>query len=227
MKIKPLNLFLNAAWSRLLSRELNAPYYKMLLKFLEFEYQNEVVFPQKEKIFAAFQHKNPREIKIVILGQDPYHNYSQANGLAFSVTQGLKLPPSLKNIIKELKADVDITEPIHGDLTHWADQGVLLLNTCLTVRAHEPLSHQNKGWEKFTDGIIRLLSESNPETIFLLWGNKAIAKKELINNDNVVLTSQHPSPLSAYRGFFGCKHFSQANKILLSQGKEPIDWEIF
>jgi uracil-DNA glycosylase len=227
MKIKPLNLFLNAAWSLLLSRELNAPYYKMLLKFLEFEYQNEVVFPQKEKIFAAFQHKNPREIKIVILGQDPYHNYSQANGLAFSVTQGLKLPPSLKNIIKELKADVDITEPIHGDLTHWADQGVLLLNTCLTVRAHEPLSHQNKGWEKFTDGIIRLLSESNPETIFLLWGNKAIAKKELINNDNVVLTSQHPSPLSAYRGFFGCKHFSQANKILLSQGKEPIDWEIF
>lgn len=225
MKIKPLNLFLNDAWSHLLSGNLSAIYFKELMEFLQLEYEKEEVFPQKENIFAAFNHTSPNEVKVVILGQDPYHNNFQANGLAFSVNPGLKLPPSLKNIIKELKNDVDITEPMHGDLSHWAEQGVLLLNTCLTVRAHEPLSHQNKGWEKFTDSVIELLSKKG-DVIFLLWGKKAEAKKSLIQKYNIILSSQHPSPLSAYRGFFGCKHFSKANNILLSQGKEPIDWEI-
>ena len=226
MKIKPLSLVLNDTWERLVSNELNQKYFQELMIFLKTEYENETIFPRKENVFEAFNYKSPQEIKVVILGQDPYHEHFQANGLAFSVTQGVKLPPSLKNIIKELKTDVALTEPIHGDLSHWANQGVLLLNTCLTVRAHQPLSHQNKGWEKFTDRVIQLLSESNPSIIFLLWGKKAEAKKELIANNNFILISQHPSPLSAYRGFFGCKHFSKANKILLSQGKEPIDWEI-
>lgn len=226
MKIKPLNLILNDTWAELVSKELNKQYFQELMVFLKTEYENETIFPLKDNVFAAFNYKSPQQIKVVILGQDPYHDYFQANGLAFSVSQGVKLPPSLKNIIKELKSDVNLTEPMHGDLSHWADQGVLLLNTCLTVRAHEPLSHQNKGWEKFTDSVIQLLSESNQNIIFLLWGKKAEAKKELIAENNVILISQHPSPLSAYRGFFGCKHFSKANKILLSQGKEPIDWEI-
>jgi uracil-DNA glycosylase len=226
MKTKLLNLVLNEDWGHLVSNELNEPYFLDLMGFLKAEYQNETIFPRKEEIFAAFNYKNPQEIKLVVLGQDPYHGFSQANGLSFSVPQGLKLPPSLKNIIKELKSDVDIPEPMHGDLSNWASQGILLLNTCLTVRAHEPLSHQNKGWEKFTDQIIKLLSESNQNIIFLLWGKKAEAKKELIAEDNFVLISQHPSPLSAYRGFFGCKHFSEANKILLSLGKEQINWEI-
>lgn len=226
MKIKPLNLVLNDSWEHLVSTELNESYFNDLMLFLKTEYENETVFPSKENIFAAFSHKSPQEIKVVIIGQDPYHDKHQANGLAFSVNQGVKLPPSLKNIIKELKSDVNLTEPMHGDLSHWAEQGVLLLNTCLTVRAHQPLSHQNKGWEKFTDRIIQLLSEENKNIIYLLWGAKAQAKKELIATSNYILTSQHPSPLSAYRGFFGCKHFSKANKMLISQGKQPIDWEI-
>lgn len=226
MEIKPLNLVLNVNWSNLVSNELGEKYFIELMNFLKEEYSNRKVFPPKKEIFSAFNYKNPEEIKVVIIGQDPYHGDFQANGLSFSVNQGLKLPPSLKNIIKELKSDVDISEPMHGDLSNWASQGVLLLNTCLTVRAHEPLSHQNKGWERFTDQIIKILSDSNQNIIFLLWGKKAETKKELIAKNNFVLISQHPSPLSAYRGFFGCKHFSQANKILLSLGKEPINWEI-
>ena len=226
MKIKPLNLVLNDTWGHLVSKELNEKYFHELMFFLKTEYENETIFPLKENIFAAFTYKSPQEIKVVILGQDPYHDNFQANGLAFSVSQGIKLPPSLKNIIKELKTDVNLTEPMHGDLSHWAKQGVLLLNTCLTVRAHEPLSHQNRGWEKFTDRLIQLLSENNKNIIFLLWGAKAEVKKELIASKNYILTSKHPSPLSAYRGFFGCKHFSKANEILISQGKQPIDWEI-
>ena len=226
MKIKPLNLVLNESWSTLVSNELNEKYFHELMVFLKKEYESETVFPLEWNVFEAFNYKSPHEIKVVILGQDPYHNDFQANGLAFSVNQGINLPPSLKNIIKELKNDVSITEPMHGDLTHWAKQGVLLLNTCLTVRAHQPLSHQNKGWEKFTDRVIHLLSEQNKDIIYLLWGAKAEAKKELIATKEYILTSKHPSPLSAYRGFFGCKHFSRANKILISQGKQPIDCEI-
>lgn len=226
MKIKPLNLVLNDTWGHLVSKELNEKYFHELMFFLKTEYENETIFPLKEHIFGAFTYKSPQAIKVVILGQDPYHDNFQANGLAFSVSQGIKLPPSLKNIIKELKTDVNLTEPMHGDLSHWAKQGVLLLNTCLTVRAHEPLSHQNRGWEKFTDRLIQLLSENNKNIIFLLWGAKAKVKKELIASKNYILTSKHPSPLSAYRGFFGCKHFSKANEILISQGKQPIDWEI-
>lgn len=226
MKIKPLNLVLNDTWGHLVSKELNEKYFHELMFFLKTEYENETIFPLKENIFGAFTYKSPQAIKVVILGQDPYHDNFQANGLAFSVSQGIKLPPSLKNIIKELKTDVNLTEPMHGDLSHWAKQGVLLLNTCLTVRAHEPLSHQNRGWEKFTDRLIQLLSENNKNIIFLLWGAKAKVKKELIASKNYILTSKHPSPLSAYRGFFGCKHFSKANEILISQGKQPIDWEI-
>lgn len=226
MKIKPLNLVLNEDWCDLVSKELKKDYFFELAKFLKLEYENETIFPLKENIFAAFNSNSLENIKVVILGQDPYHNNFQANGLAFSVQQGVKIPPSLKNIIKELKSDVNIPEPLHGDLTNWAEQGVLLLNTCLTVRAHKPLSHQNKGWEQFTDRIIERLSEHNNKIIFLLWGAKAQSKKELIHKNNPVLMSHHPSPLSAYRGFFGCKHFSETNKILLSFGKEPINWEI-
>ncbi len=226
MKIKPLNLVLRDSWARFLSNELSEKYFQELMLFLKTEYENETIFPQKDNVFSAFNYTNPDKIKVVILGQDPYHDNFQANGLSFSVSQGIKLPPSLKNIIKELKTDVNLTEPMHGDLSHWAEQGVLLLNTCLTVRAHSPLSHQNKGWEKFTDRVIQLLSESHQHVVFLLWGKKAEAKKELIAKNNFIQTSQHPSPLSAYRGFFGCKHFSKTNKVLLSQGKEPIDWEI-
>ena len=226
MKIKPFNLVVNDSWSEIVSSEVNKEYFVELMTFLEAEYKNETVFPPQQDLFSALHYKKPEEIKVVILGQDPYHNEFQANGFAFSVNQGLKLPPSLKNIIKELKNDVDIPEPMHGDLSCWAKQGVLLLNTCLTVRAHTPLSHQNKGWEKFTDHLIGELSDLNKDLIFLLWGKKAEAKKVLLNKGNFVLISQHPSPLSAYRGFFGCNHFSKTNAILNRLGKEAINWEI-
>ena len=226
MKIKPLNLVVNDSWSKIVSSEVNKEYFVELMTFLEAEYKNETVFPPQQDLFSALHYKSPEEIKVVIIGQDPYHDEFQANGLAFSVNQGLKLPPSLKNIIKELKNDVDIAEPMHGDLSCWANQGVLLLNTCLSVRAHTPLSHQNKGWEKFTDHLIQQLSALNKDLIFLLWGKKPEAKKVLLSKGNFILTSQHPSPLSAYRGFFGCKHFSKTNAILSRLGKEAINWEI-
>lgn len=226
MNIKPLNLVLNEAWSELVSGEMNQLYFTELISFLELEYQSESVFPSVDDVFAAFNQTAPEKVKVVIIGQDPYHDEHQANGLAFSVNQGIKLPPSLKNIIKELKSDVDIPEPMHGDLTCWAKQGVLLLNTCLTVRAHAPLSHQNKGWEQFTDHIIQKLSSSNKDIIFLLWGKKAEDKKALISDKNHVLISHHPSPLSAYRGFFGCRHFSETNSILSNLDKKPVNWEI-
>ena len=226
MKIKPLNLVVNDSWSKIVSSEVNKEYFVELMTFLEAEYKNETVFPPQQDLFSALHYKSPEEIKVVIIGQDPYHDEFQANGLAFSVNQGLKLPPSLKNIIKELKNDVDIAEPMHGDLSCWANQGVLLLNTCLSVRAHTPLSHQNKGWEKFTDHLIQQLSALNKDLIFLLWGKKPEAKKVLLSKGNFILTSQHPSPLSAYRGFFGCNHFSKTNAILSRLGKEAINWEI-
>ena len=226
MKIKPLNLVVNDSWSKIVSSEVNKEYFVELMTFLEAEYKNETVFPPQQDLFSALHYKSPEKIKVVIIGQDPYHDEFQANGLAFSVNQGLKLPPSLKNIIKELKNDVDIAEPMHGDLSCWANQGVLLLNTCLSVRAHTPLSHQNKGWEKFTDHLIQQLSALNKDLIFLLWGKKPEAKKVLLSKGNFILTSQHPSPLSAYRGFFGCKHFSKTNAILSRLGKEAINWEI-
>ena len=226
MKIKPLNLVVNDSWSKIVSSEVNKEYFVELMTFLEAEYKNETVFPPQQDLFSALHYKSPEKIKVVIIGQDPYHDEFQANGLAFSVNQGLKLPPSLKNIIKELKNDVDIAEPMHGDLSCWANQGVLLLNTCLSVRAHTPLSHQNKGWEKFTDHLIQQLSALNKDLIFLLWGKKPEAKKVLLSKGNFILTSQHPSPLSAYRGFFGCNHFSKTNAILSRLGKEAINWEI-
>ncbi|MFT6199431.1 MAG: uracil-DNA glycosylase [Vicingaceae bacterium] len=216
----------NEKWANLLSSEFESDYFKKLSNFVEEEYGNSSIFPDKRDIFSAFNYCDPDKVKVIIIGQDPYHNKQQANGLAFSVNKGIQLPPSLKNIIKELKSDVGISEPMHGDLSHWAQQGVFLLNTCLTVKAHEPLSHQNKGWELFTDVVIQKLSNRSDDLVFLLWGKKAASKAKLIVGDHSILKSHHPSPLSAYRGFLGCRHFSKTNQILNELNKTPIDWEI-
>ena len=226
MKTMNLQSQVNEKWANLLSSEFESDYFKQLSNFVEGEYGNSSIFPNKKDIFSAFNYCDPDKVKVVIIGQDPYHNNNQANGLAFSVNKGIKLPPSLRNIIKELKSDVDISEPMHGDLSHWAQQGVFLLNTCLTVKAHEPLSHQNKGWELFTDAVIQKLSSNSENLVFLLWGKKAETKRKLIVGDHFILKSHHPSPLSAYRGFFGCQHFSKTNSILNELDKTPINWEI-
>lgn len=226
MKTKLFQTLHNEQWKDLLSEEFDKAYFQKLLIYLESEYSHCTVYPNEQDVFSIFNACNPEKLKVVILGQDPYHNEFQANGMAFSVQQGVKIPPSLRNIIKELKTDINIAEPMHGDLTNWAKQGVFLLNTCLTVRAHEPLSHQNKGWEKFTGRIIEILNESQKGIVFILWGKKAHEKAQLINKNHYILKSHHPSPLSAYRGFFGCKHFSKTNEFLTLAGKEPINWEI-
>lgn len=182
------------------------------------------VFPPKDKIFHAFQLTPLKEVKVVILGQDPYHGEGQANGLAFSVKKGVKIPPSLRNIFKELADDCDITSPTHGDLSHWGKQGVLLLNTTLTVESGKANSHRHIGWDKVTDCAISAVNSLETPVVFMLWGNHAIQKKSLISSDrHLVLTSVHPSPLSAHRGFFGCKHFSKANTFL---GTEKLEWSI-
>ena len=227
MKKSELNSQLSNEWQNLLTTETKKDYFIALKKFLESEYSNHKVFPPKRLLLNAFYQTPFNDVKVVIIGQDPYHGDLQANGLCFSVNKGLKLPPSLKNIIKELKDDVGIPEPNHGDLTVWAQQGILLLNTCLSVRAHQPLSHQNQGWEQFTDAVISYLSSEKENIVFLVWGRKAQMKAETISKEkHHVLSAQHPSPFSAHKGFFGCKHFSKTNEILLSQGKKPINWEI-
>lgn len=214
-------------WDELLKDEFEKGYYLDLRQFLIEEYKNTTVYPNMYDIFTALKHTSYKGTKVLILGQDPYHGENQAHGLAFSVQPGVKTPPSLLNMYKELKEDLGCFIPNNGYLMPWADQGVLLLNTALTVRAHEANSHSNKGWEIFTDRIITLLNNRKDPVIFVLWGGNARKKKALINNKvHYILEAPHPSPLSANRGFFGCKHFSKLNSILKELGKKPIDWQI-
>lgn len=214
-------------WKELLEDEFSKNYYQTLRQFLIEEYKTKKIYPDKYDIFNALHFTPYKDIKVVILGQDPYHGPGQAHGLSFSVNPGVKTPPSLLNIYKELNSDLGCYIPNNGYLKKWADQGVLLINTSLTVRAGEANSHKNIGWQVFTDKIISLVNEKDDPVVFLLWGNNAIKKKELITNKrHLILTSVHPSPLSASRGFFGSKPFSKINNFLISVNKDPIDWQI-
>ncbi|MGG7165479.1 uracil-DNA glycosylase [Clostridium ihumii] len=218
---------LNNDWDELLKDEFEKDYYKKLRGFLAQEYKTKTIYPNMYKIFEALKLTSYKDTKIVILGQDPYHGPNQAHGLSFSVEKGVQTPPSLLNIYKELKNTLNCYIPNNGNLTSWAKQGVLLLNTSLTVRAGEANSHRNIGWEIFTDKIISLLNEREEPVIFILWGKNAKDKVKLIDtNRHYILTAAHPSPLSASRGFFGCNHFEKANDILKNLNKEPIDWQI-
>lgn len=214
-------------WKELLEDEFSKDYYQTLRQFLIEEYKTKKIYPDKYDIFNALHFTPYKDIKVVILGQDPYHGPGQAHGLSFSVNPSVKTPPSLLNIYKELNSDLGCYIPNNGYLKKWADQGVLLLNTSLTVIAGEANSHKNIGWQVFTDKIISLVNEKDDPVVFLLWGNNAIKKKELITNKrHLILTSVHPSPLSASRGFFGSKPFSKINNFLISVNKDPIDWQI-
>lgn len=217
---------INPSWYEVLKPQFEAPYFSELKSFLIAERQQYTCYPKGANIFAAFDHTPFDKVKVVIIGQDPYHEPGQAMGLCFSVPDGIAVPPSLVNIIKEINSDLGTNIPLTcGNLTGWADQGVLLLNATLTVRAHQAGSHQRHGWEQFTDAAISELSARRSGIIFLLWGSYAIAKAQLIDRSkHHVLTAPHPSPLSAYRGFFGCRHFSTTNTILANQGQQPIDW---
>lgn len=208
--------------------EFEKPYMQELKRFLQAEKKQHAVFPPGHLIFNAFHHTPFDQVKVVILGQDPYHNVGQAHGLSFSVPRGVGIPPSLRNMYQELSTDIPGFQiPVHGDLTEWANRGVLLLNATLTVRAHTAGSHQGKGWEAFTDKAISELSAQRSGIVFLLWGRYAKNKAALIDSrKHHVLTAAHPSPFSAYNGFFGCRHFSKANAYLAEQGREPIDWQV-
>lgn len=214
-------------WDNILKDEFEKDYYKKIREFLKYEYSHYRVYPDMNDIFNSLKYADYDNIKVVIIGQDPYHEEGQAHGLSFSVKPGIEIPPSLVNIYKELHDDLGCYIPNNGYLVKWAKQGVLLLNNVLTVRAHLANSHKNCGWETFTDEIIRQLNEREKPVVFLMWGSCAKQKEALITNPNhYILKTVHPSPLSAYRGFFGCKHFSKANKILVENGEEPIDWQI-
>lgn len=222
-----MNKIFDNSWQELLEEEFDKSYYQNLRKYLIKEYSTKVIYPDKYDIFNALKFTDYNDVKIVILGQDPYHGPNQAHGLSFSVKKGVKIPPSLLNIYKELENDLGCYIPNNGYLESWAKQGVLLLNTVLTVRAHEANSHKNIGWEIFTDKIISLLNDRNDPIVFILWGNPSINKKNLITNkQHFIITSPHPSPLSAYRGFFGSKPFSKSNDFLKSINKTPINWQI-
>ena len=214
-------------WLEELGAEFKKPYYKNLYEFVKQEYNSTQVFPPSEEIFAAFHLTPLSEVKVVIIGQDPYHNIGQAHGLCFSVKPDVDIPPSLVNIYQELQDDLGCTIPNNGYLIKWAKQGVLMLNTVLTVRAHMANSHRGKGWEEFTDAAIRALNKQDRPIVFILWGRPAQMKKSMLNNPNhLILEAPHPSPLSAYRGFFGSKPFSKTNQFLHSKGIAPIDWQI-
>lgn len=215
-------------WQEALAGEFRKEYYRKLYDFVKQEYSTKVIYPPSEDIFTALHLTPLSKVKVVILGQDPYHNENQAHGLSFSVLPSqTKIPPSLVNIYKELQTDMGCYIPDNGYLKKWADQGVLMLNTVLTVRAHEANSHQGKGWENFTDAILQRVNEKEEPVVYLLWGRPAQKKLPMLHNPkHLVLTAPHPSPLSAYQGFFGCKHFSQTNAFLQKNGLEPIDWQI-
>lgn len=215
-------------WLKAIAPEFQKPYYKELYGFIKKEYSEKVIYPPADDIFNAFHYTNLNDVKVLLLGQDPYHNENQAHGLSFSVLPSQReIPPSLQNIYKELNDDLGCYIPNNGYLKKWADQGVLLLNTVLTVRAHQANSHQGKGWEKFTDAVIQSLNEQDRPIVYFLWGRPAQTKLSMLNNKNhLILTAPHPSPLSAYRGFFGCRHFSRANEFLIANGEKPIDWQI-
>lgn len=218
---------LNNGWEPLLAEEFEKAYYLKLREFLIEEYRTRTIFPEKDDIFNALRFTDYEDVKVVILGQDPYHGHGQAHGLSFSVKPGVKIPPSLRNIFKELNADLGYEVPHNGYLKKWAEQGVLLLNTVLTVREGEANSHRGKGWEHFTDRVITLLNEREKPVIFILWGKPAQSKLKLINEDkHKIIMSVHPSPLSARRGFFGSKPFSKVNQLLKEQGEKEIDWQI-
>lgn len=215
------------SWLAPLKPEFSKPYYAKLYKTILQEYQTRQIFPDADDIFSAFNLTPLDEVKVVILGQDPYHNVGQAHGLCFSVKPDVEIPPSLVNIYRELETDLGCYIPNNGYLVKWAKQGVLLLNTVLTVRAHQANSHRGIGWEEFTDAAIRILNEQDRPIVYLLWGRPAQMKKSMLHNPKqLVLEAPHPSPLSAYRGFFGCRHFSQANEFLKKNGMAPIDWQI-
>jgi uracil-DNA glycosylase len=222
-----INPTIEESWKSVLIAEFNKPYFIELKEFLLEEKKKFRIFPPGSLIFNAFNHTPFGKVKVVLIGQDPYHGYGQAHGLCFSVPNGVPKPPSLVNIFKELENDLGISPPSHGNLEKWANQGVLLLNATLTVRENQAGSHQRKGWETFTNEAICQLSAQKDGVIFVLWGNFAIAKIELIDSTrHPVLTAAHPSPLSASRGFFGCRHFSKINEILRNQGKQEIDWRL-
>lgn len=220
MKVK-----IEESWEKVLQPDFDKPYFKELTDFVRSEYAATTIYPPASLIFNAFNLCPFDKVKVVIIGQDPYHGPGQAHGLCFSVNDGIQFPPSLQNIFKEIKSDLDIPIPTSGNLTRWAEQGVLLLNATLTVRAHNAGSHQKKGWETFTDSVIRILAEQKENLVFILWGAYAQKKGAFIDkNRHLVLSSAHPSPLSAYNGFFGNHHFSQTNKWLTEHNLKAIDW---
>lgn len=212
-------------WKEVLREEFSKLYFDELVDFVKQEYASGVVYPAGQNIFRAFDKCPFDKLKVVIIGQDPYHGPGQANGLCFSVARGVQFPPSLQNIFKEVQSDIGTPVPESGELDRWAEQGVLLLNAVLTVRAHQAASHAGRGWEKFTDAVVRAIAERKKEVVYMLWGSYAQKKGAIADpQSNLILKAVHPSPLSAYRGFFGCKHFSEANKYLESVGKSPIEW---
>ena len=214
-------------WDNILKDEFEKDYYLKLRQFLKAEYSSKKIYPPMNDIFSSLKASSFEDTKVVIIGQDPYHGFGQAHGMCFSVKKGVEPPPSLKNIFKELESDVGFKYTGHGELSRWAEQGVLLLNTVLTVREASPNSHKGKGWENFTDRVILELNKKNSPIVILLWGANAKNKARLITNPiHIKLETVHPSPLSAYGGFFGCKHFSRANEILINSGQTPIDWQI-
>ncbi|MEL6537857.1 MAG: uracil-DNA glycosylase [Bacteroidota bacterium] len=216
---------IESSWKDRLGEEFSKPYFQQLVEFVKTEYSKFAVYPSGRFIFNAFDHCPFDAVRVVILGQDPYHGPGQAHGLCFSVNDGVPMPPSLINIFKEIKDDMGGEIPPSGNLVRWADQGVLLLNATLTVRAHQAGSHQKKGWESFTDAVIRKISEEKQDVVFMLWGSYAQKKGAVIDPfRHHILKAPHPSPLSAHRGFLGCKHFSQANSFLIGKGKTPIEW---
>ncbi|MEM8894808.1 MAG: uracil-DNA glycosylase [Bacteroidota bacterium] len=220
-----MNVKIESSWGNRLNKEFEKPYFHELVTFVKSEYTDHKVYPPGKEIFNAFDHCPFDQVKVVIIGQDPYHGKGQAHGLCFSVNEGIPMPPSLVNIFKEIKDDLDLPMPPHGSLVRWADQGVLLLNATLTVRASTAGSHQNKGWETFTDAVIKSISEEKENVVFLLWGSYAQKKGMIIDKaKHHVLESAHPSPFAAHRGFFGNKHFSKTNQYLRSQGLPEIQW---
>ena len=220
-----MDVKISESWKNLLQEEFNKPYFEELTRFVKSEYSAGQVFPAGRNIFRAFDKCPFDKLKVVIIGQDPYHGVGQANGLCFSVDDGVQYPPSLQNIFKEIHDDIGSPIPSSGNLDRWAEQGVLLLNAVLTVRAHQAASHAGRGWEQFTDAVVRTIAQRKEGVVYMLWGNYAQRKGQIADPErNLIHKNVHPSPLSVYRGFFGCKHFSKANDYLIQQGKEPIVW---